>query len=393
MNDEIKQFELSDIISYQIKAIVGNKTVKFKSEDISDTNKIIDIIESNVLILDNEDKDFLAKESIKGENLKRTNIDIENIRKILLDLAKYKQKYPNLVNIDSILDIYTNEIRICNTNNVYLEDTISSNHFYMNVSVRSELRDADSSDYQLFKELKKEDIINLFETLYEDAFNRLNEESIKSKKENIIIKNNCMYDLLNTFKEAFFAKNINKGISLLNNSYKKQVFSPLINIVEDPLNDEYPGKRLFDNEGTKCIYKNIVENGKFTTKLYDIKEAIKDGVQSSGNADGVHNMYLVPSKKTFDELVCTLNNGIVITDLSGLHSGVNPITGDISLDAKGYLVENGKLTTPLNAILLTANIFEILNNVKYIGNDLRFGSTKVGSPSILCENIMIVGEK
>lgn len=393
LNEEIKQYELSDIVTYKIKAIVDNKTINLKTEDISDINFIVNEIKSSALLLDNEDKDFLARENIKGNNNERFKVNISEVRDTLIDLVRYKEQYDNLVNIDSIIDIYTNEICICNTDDIVLEDVIGSNHFYMNVSVRNDEKSSDSSDYQLFKSLSKEDIINLFKKLYIDANKRLNEESVKSNKYNIIIDNNAMFSILNTFKDSFLAKSINKGISLLNNSYEKQIFSPLINIVEDPLNENFPGKRLFDSEGTRCVFKKIIENGKFVNKLYDIRESIKDGFISTGNSDGVHNLYLVPGDKDFIELIKILDNGIVITDLSGLHSGVNTITGDMSLDARGYLVENGKLTTPLNSILLSANIFEVLNNVKYIGNDLKFSSTQVGSPSILCENIMIVGEK
>ena len=124
-----------------------------------------------------------------------------------------------------------------------------------------------------------------------------------------------------------------------------------------------------------------------------MSEALKENLISTGNADGVSNMYLVPGNNSFNDLIKKMSNGVIVTDLSGMHSGVNTITGDMSLDAKGYLVENGVITKPLKAILLSANLFEILNNVKLIGNDLRFWSTNVGSPSILCDNIMIVGEK
>lgn len=393
LNNLVKQFESSDITSYKIKSIIDGKTIVATYEDISNVDEVIDTLKSNILILDNDDADFLAKESIAEDNNDRINLDIEDIRKDLLSLNNYKEIDTNILNIDSILESNITTIEVINTNNIILKDQTFENLLYIDVSYKKDSKVSDSSDYYLFKEYKSEDAFKLFENVLKDSKKRIKEDSIKTIRSNVIINNNCMYLILNAFKDMFMAKNINKGISILSEKYGKQVFSPIINIVEDPLNQQFPGKRLFDSEGTKCIFKKIVDNGKFVTKLYDNRESLKDKVKSTANADGVNNMYLVPGNYTFEELIGELKNGIVITDLMGLHSGVNTITGDMSLDARGYLVENGKITLPLNSILLSANLFEIMNNVKYIGNDLKFGSTSVASPSILCENIMIVGEK
>lgn len=393
LNDSVKQFELSDITRYKIKAILSGKTVIIKCEDLDNIDDIIETLKNNASLLDNDDEDFLAKESIVLDEDVRTNLDIEVIRGDLLSFNKYRDDDLNIQNIDSILESNEVNISVCNTDGIKLHDKIIENMLYINVSYKGIDNVSDSADYYLFKEYNSDEAINLFETVFKDAKNRLKEESIKTKKGNVIINNNSMYLILNAFKDMFMAKSIGKGVSILSDKYNEQVFSKLINIVEDPTNCEYPGKRLFDSEGTRCCYKKIVENGKFITKLYDNRESLKDGVNSTGNSDGVNNMYLVPGVYSFNELVKYLDNGIIITDLMGLHSGVNIITGDMSLDARGYLVENGCIKTPLNSILLSANIFEIMNNVKYIGNDLKFGSTSLGSPSVLCENIMIVGEK
>ena len=70
-------------------------------------------------------------------------------------------------------------------------------------------------------------------------------------------------------------------------------------------------------------------------------------------------MYLMPGFLSFDELVKKLNNGVIITDLKGLHSGVNTVTGDMSLEAKGYLVENGIITIS-NIFIITGLLIIII---------------------------------
>lgn len=395
LNDEVKQFESSFITTYQVKAIVNGKTIVINTENISDYKKIIDEIKNIYEILDNDEMDSLANYSIKDDCVFRDTFNINEIRNDLLSLYNYKNKYKNIINIDSIFNSSKKSTTIINSDNIELSQKTDFKYIYLSVSVGNDKRVSEVSDYYLFNEYNQDDLICFFEKVLNDAINRLEEVSLKSSKYNVIINNNAMYDILNTFKDMFMAKNMNKKLSVLSDKYNSKVFSDKITIVEEPLNDNLKGtyKVLFDSEGTRCQNKVIVEKGKFINKLYDNKEAIKDGVTSTGNSNGVNNMYIVPTNKTFDELLAELNDGVIITDLSGLHSGVNTITGDMSLEAKGYLVKKGKVTKALNSILLSASIFEILGNVIDLSNDLKFGFTHVGTPSILIKDIMIVGEK
>lgn len=395
LNDEIKQFESVGVRRFVIKAIVNDKTIIINTENIDDTENIISLIKNNYELIDNDDKDMLAGKSIIDRTDIESNLDIDEIRNDMLSLYNYKDNYPNILNIDLIFDSCNKKTNIINSNDIELMQRNDFKSMYISVTVNDLDNVSEASDYYLFNEYSFEELKTVFERVLKDATNRLNEISIKSFKYDVIINNNAMFDILNTFKDAFLAKNINQGLSVLSDKFEKVVFSDKISIVEEPLNDKLVGtyKVLFDSEGTECINKTIIEKGKFINKLYDIKESLKDGVKSTGNSDGVNNMYLMPGFLSFDELVKKLNNGVIITDLKGLHSGVNTVTGDMSLEAKGYLVENGIITKPLNSILLSANIFELLGNVKEVGNDLKFGSTHVGSPSIRVENIMIVGEK
>ena len=70
-------------------------------------------------------------------------------------------------------------------------------------------------------------------------------------------------------------------------------------------------------------------------------------------------------------MVSKLNNGVIIDDVEGLHAGINHITGDISLQAKGKMVKDGKIVKSLNMIILSTNINELLNNVIEVGSDLE----------------------
>lgn len=392
LNDEIKQNDTANLDYYNIKTIIKNKWVSISTEDISDIQQIIKELEDNANIIDNQDEDFLAQNTILGN---RQGIDYLNINKIkedLLELNNYKKQFPHIFNIDSILENSYKSIDIINTKDIALYDESSLKSIYISVTVKKDDLVSEVSDYYLFKEYSKQEMNDFFLKVVNDAINRLEEQSINTKRYQVIINNSSMYAILKTFQNMFSAQNINKSLSLLSDSFNKLVFSHLVNIVEMPESSEYFGHKLFDSEGNRCLNKTIIKDGVFVSKLYDNKSALKDNTKSTGNADGVNNMFLVPGKSSFNDLVKNMDNGVIITDLSGLHSGVNTSTGDMSLDAKGYLVENGQITKALKSILLSANIKEVLGNVKMIGNDLKFYSTNIGSPSILVENIMIVGE-
>ena len=90
-----------------------------------------------------------------------------------------------------------------------------------------------------------------------------------------------------------------------------------------------------------------------------------------------------------------MDKGIYITNVDGLHAGLNKVSGDYSLSAHGYEIENGKIKRPVNQITIASNFFETLLNIEEIGNDLRFGfpfGGYVGSPSIKVNNITISGD-
>lgn len=76
----------------------------------------------------------------------------------------------------------------------------------------------------------------------------------------------------------------------------------------------------------------------------------------------------------------------------GLHAGIKPVSGEFSVQASGFKIVDGKIDHPVKMIVISGNFFEVLNRVKGIGSDLKFGLSGVGSPSVHIESIMIGGE-
>ena len=173
----------------------------------------------------------------------------------------------------------------------------------------------------------------------------MNFEVMKNGYPPIIIKNEAMVSLLKTFSSIFSGDAAQKGLSLLNNKEGEIIASELLTIVDDPLLDNGLGSAPFDDEGVATYRKEIVSNGKLQTLLHNLKTANKYNIKTTGNgfkssysySIGVSptNLFIQKGKYSLEELMTKLDEGVMITDFAGLHSGANSITGDFSLAAKG----------------------------------------------------------
>ena len=141
-----------------------------------------------------------------------------------------------------------------------------------------------------------------------------------------------------------------KGLSLLAGREGEQIASECLTLRDVPMYEDALTKIPFDDEGVLTTEKVIIDKGVFASALYNLKSAHKAEKASTGNGFksgstiGVSptNLVVTPGEKTFDELCEEAGEGIILTELSGLHAGVNPISGDFSLLCEGYLIENGK---------------------------------------------------
>ena len=212
-------------------------------------------------------------------------------------------------------------------------------------------------------------------------------------------------NLFAVFSSIFMAENAQKGFSLLSkDKVGTDIAASHITLRDDGICDLSLGSMAFDAEGVATQQKAIIENGVLKTLLYNLKSAEKDGVRSTGNASrgglggaigtSCTNYYLVPSETSFDELISRVDKGVVITEMAGLHSGVNPVSGDFSISADGFMIENGKISKPIEQITVAGNFYEVLKNIIAVGSDLRFhsgGHGGMGTPSILVEGLRVSG--
>ena len=142
--------------------------------------------------------------------------------------------------------------------------------------------------------------------------------------------------------------------------------------------------------------KKIIDDGVFTGFLHSLKTAKLFNEEPTGNAFGggisPAGLYLAPGEKDFDALIQDIEEGFYVTDLVGLHAGVNHASGNFSLQAGGMLIKNGKLDHAVKMVVLSGNWFDVLMQIKGIANDLTFAVSGVGSPTVHVGKLTVSGE-
>ena len=235
-----------------------------------------------------------------------------------------------------------------------------------------------------------------------EAIDFLDAKSIKSASMRIIFRNSAMCDMIETFSGIFSSENAQRGLSMLAGKEGEKIAADCVTITDDPTVDFGFGSHAFDAEGVAGRSTVVIENGVLKTLLYNLETAHKAGVESTGNASkggymspvsiSVSNFILKPGEKTLEELTEKMGEGLIITEVSGLHAGANATTGDFSLMAKGYLVEGGKQGRAVTGITVSGNFYELLKNIEEPGADVyrtMFGEA-VSAPSVLISGKMSV---
>ena len=210
--------------------------------------------------------------------------------------------------------------------------------------------------------------------------------------------------LLSTYSAIFSGKAALHGLSLLKGKEGEQIASEKLTLVDDPFYAENPVKCAFDAEGVPTKEKTLIENGVLKTLLYDLTNAKKAGVETTGNAargyaDPVsvapYCLRIEAGEETREEMLARMGDGIFVTEMKGLHAGANAVTGDFSIESAGFLVENGKISRPVHSFTVAGNFFELLKAIDGVANNVEMGSparSAIAAPDILVRGLSVAGE-
>ena len=220
------------------------------------------------------------------------------------------------------------------------------------------------------------------------ALARLRSRKIGTVQAPVLFEAPVANDLLATFVSAVSGGNLYRKASFLLDSLGKQVFAPIVTLVERPHLPRAPASSWYDDEGVATRDRDVVKDGVLRGYFLGSYSARKLGMKTTGSAGGNQNLILEGGKLDLPGLIRKMGRGLLVTELIGF--GVNLVTGDYSRGAAGYWVEGGEIRYPVEEITIAGNLREMFRSVVAIGNDvLTRGSRSCGS--ILIEEMTIAG--
>ncbi len=199
------------------------------------------------------------------------------------------------------------------------------------------------------------------------------------------------------------AGTVQRGRSPFAGKVGGEVADPALALYDDGLDPAGFASAPIDGEGVPRRRTALIEGGELKTYLYDTYTARRGGAESTGSAGrsgyrvlpsvAASNLIVTPGELTFEQILREAGDGVLVTDVAGLHSGVNPVSGVFSVGASGRAIRGGELAEPLREFTIASDLVSMLKAVRAAGADARwvpFGGS-VRAPSLLIEAMTVAG--
>lgn len=193
---------------------------------------------------------------------------------------------------------------------------------------------------------------------------------------------------------------VQKGYSLFADRLGDAVASPLFTLVDDPTNTKMFSASETDGEGLASRRNVLVDAGQLAMFVHNAYTARKADTTSTGSAIrdfssvpgvGTRALQLLPGSQSQEELIAGIDNGVLIQGVAGIHSGVNPVSGDFSTGAEGLRIRNGALAEPVREITIASTLQKMLGDITAIGNDTEWLPMSAAGVSVVIDDITMSG--
>jgi PmbA protein len=197
----------------------------------------------------------------------------------------------------------------------------------------------------------------------------------------VVLDTRITTTLLRVLSGTLSGEAVLKGRSLFANRVGEQVAVGGLTLVDDPTNPDAYGAAAYDSEGLACRRNALIDEGRLQGFLYNTYAGRRAGVASTASAVrgfksppgvGCRALSLEPGTKSQEEILAAVGEGLLVQEVTGVHSGVNPISGDFSVGAEGLMIRDGALAEPVREITIASTIQRMLLDVVAVGNDLEW---------------------
>lgn len=408
---KVDGYKISDCDGISLRGMYQGKQGICFLEDVDDTlcEEMIQQVIANAKYITSEDKqEILAPQAVYPTIQRKENkmILTDNEEKI----AKLKELEQEILKADAriaqVMEITYGETtvqrEIVNSKGMNLQDEDTSAYIVAEVMAKDKDDTKSTYDWMYITSLDEIQPAVFAKRLCDKVCSMLHADMIESGTYPILMHHDAMTSLFSALSGIYYGENAYKGISILKDKMGKQVFDARITIVDDALMANGVASASFDDEGVPCEKTVVVKDGVLQSYLHNTKSAHMMQTISTGNgfkagysgavSIAPTNLYIQAGSHSYEEMVSSMDKGIIVTMITGLHAGLNTVSTEFSLQSSGYYVENGKIVKPINLFTIAGNFMDMMNHIAMLGNDVKMGMSGIGTPSILFEKCAVSGK-
>jgi PmbA protein len=191
-----------------------------------------------------------------------------------------------------------------------------------------------------------------------------------------------------------------KGRSPFADRVGEAIASPLLTFVDDPTDARSLGAESHDGEGLACRRNQLVVDGVLQGFLHNTYTGRRSGTASTGSAQrgvastpgvGAAALAVAPGSGSHEEVLAAVGNGLFVTSMAGLHSGVNPVSGDFSVGVEGLMVRGGVLAEPVREATIASTVQRLLLDISAVGADLEWLPDGTGGVTLVIPDVALSG--
>ena len=396
-NQKLDESNRSDNLAINLTTYIGKKKSSISSSNLLKENLdtlIEKCVETTKKTPEDEfnslpDKDLLAKDVKDLDLFDDTNIKNENKIEYLIRLEASASSNKKIINTESSFTQDKSNFILANSDGFskgYKSSSYTASSVVVAKDDKSMERDYEYTSRCHFKDIK--DAEELGKSAAEQTVRKLSPKKIESEKISLIFDKRIAKGILSTFAGAISSSAISRGTSFLKDKINQKLFPDGINILDKPDILKGLGSRSFDSEGVKTNTLKLVEQGVLKDYLIDTYNGKKLNKKSNGRCGGTSNLYFDNGNISYKDLLNSKSKCLYITETIG--HGSNLVTGDYSVGATGYLIENGEFKYPINEITIAGNFVDMFQSIT-LANDLEF-EYATNSPTMMIEGMVVAGK-
>lgn len=191
-----------------------------------------------------------------------------------------------------------------------------------------------------------------------------------------------------------------KGRSPFADRVGEQIAAEQFALVDDPTIAQSMGADMFDGEGLACRRNVLVDDGVLTGFLHNSYTGRRAKRASTGSAVrgyrstpgvGCQALAVTPGTRDHDDIVAGIDHGFLIQSMTGLHSGVNAVSGDFSVGAEGLMIRDGTVAEPVREVTIASTLQRLLLDIREVGCDLEWLPSGTGSATLVIDDVSLGG--